>query len=70
MIFQTFLLKQFISTYSLTKKRMGGQWPGSWYSMARPMSHKRTTYEPPPTPPKGEGDKKGITIAISYAYNW
>ena len=66
----TFLLKQFISTYSLIKKRMGGQWPGQWYSKVRPMSPKRTTHEPPPTPPKGEGDKKGITIAIRYTYNW
>ena len=76
MIFHTFLLKQIISTYSLIKKRMGGngpthgtQWSGPWYSMVRPMSHKRTTYEPPPTPPKGERDKEGITIAIRYTYN-
>ena len=62
---------------SLIKKRMvlngpahGTQWPGPWYSKVRPMGHKRTTYEPPPTPPKGERDKKGITIAIRYTYNW
>ena len=54
MIFQTFLLKQFISTYSLIKKRMGGNGPAN---------------EPPPTPPKGERDKKGITIVIRYTYN-
>ena len=77
MIFQTFLLKQFISTYSLIKKRMvgngpahGTQWPGPWYSKVRPVGHKRTTYETPPTPPTGERDKKGITIAIRYTYNW
>ena len=45
MIFQTFLLKQIISTYSLIKKRMGGngpangtQWPGPWATNERPMS--------------------------------
>ena len=72
-----FLAKQIISTYSLIKKRMGGNGPanstqrtGPWYSKDRPMSHKRTTHKPPPTPPKGERDKKGITIAISYTYNW
>ena len=61
MIFQTFLLKQIISTYSLIKKRMG--------AMARPMVLKGPAHEPPPTPPKGEGDKEGITIAIRYTYN-
>ena len=76
MIFQTFLLKQIISTYSLIKKRMGGngpahgtQWPGPWYSKVRPMSHKRTTHEPHPTPPRGRDIKEGITIAIRYTYN-
>ena len=38
MIFQTFLLKQFISTYSLIKKRMG--------AMARPMVLKGPANEP------------------------
>ena len=53
MIFQTFLLKQFISTYSLIKKRMGGngpahgtQWSGQWYSLARPMVLKGPAHEP------------------------
>ena len=66
MIFQTFLLKQIISTYSLIKKRMGGQWPGSWYSMARPIVLKDPANEPPP---QGREIKKGITIAIRYTYN-
>ncbi len=61
---------------SLIKKRMvlagpanGTRRPGQWYSKVRPMGHKRTTYEPHPTPPKGKGDKKGITIVIRYTYN-
>ena len=51
---------------SLIKKPMGLKGPangtrrlGQWYSKVRPMGHKRTTYEPHPTPPKGKGDKKG-----------
>ena len=63
--------------YSLfNQKRMvligpahGTQRSGQWYSKVRPVGYKRTTYEPHPTPPKVEGDKKGITIVIRYTYN-
>ena len=70
MIFQAFSAKTIHINLFFDQKTIGGQWPGQCYSKVRPMSHKRTTYKPPPTPPKGEGDKKGITIAIRYTYNW
>ena len=69
MIFQAFSAKTIHINLFFDQKTNGGHWPGPWYSMARPMSHKRTTHEPPPTPPKGEGDKKGITSVIRYTYN-
>ena len=38
MIFQTFLLKQFISTYSLIKKRMGGNGPANGTQRSGPWA--------------------------------
>ena len=77
MIFQTFLLKQIISTYSLIKKRMGGNGPahgtqrsGPWYSKVRPMSPLRL-------PRRGREIKRGLlllsvilTTGVKGDYNW
>ena len=77
MIFQTFLLKQIISTYSLIKKRMGGNGPangtqrsGPWATNERPMSPLRL-------PRRGREIKRGLLLlsgilitVVKGDYNW
>ena len=62
MIFQTFLLKQIISTYSLIKKRMGGNGPANGTQRSGPWATNERPVSPLRHPQRGREIKKGSLL--------